>query len=532
MTTISKISVHLLCNLLQEYGIRNIVVSSGSRCAPLSVAFSRSGYFALHPVIDERSAGFIALGMALTLNEPVAMVCTSGSAPLNYAPALSEAYYRHVPLVAITADRPEWWVDQREGQTIRQYGALDTVVKCSVDIHDIDNSRNSVLYANRLINHALTICTGKIPGPVQINMRLNAPLTEMCDDSTLPKAKKITTRFTPESTDIAPDYNWSVVNPRILLAIGGVRLNTEDIKALNAMRKKCDIAVVAEIQSNIKGAIAPMHCDRILEEAPLPDIVAIIGGDFISNRFKAWLRSLKNITFISGGYENGLVDTFNNLDEHIECSPAYFFRLLSTGGSRNGYDKEWEKLACRGITRYNLHSSAVEIFQAIADKFNGNLVHVSNGSSARLVQLVKWKENIRIEINRGVSGIDGSTSTAIGAAIVSNTPTLLISGDMSAAYDIGALATINMPDNFKMAVLDNGGGDIFRNIPTTAKLNELEDLFVMKPNLPLQKLAQAYNLTYFECTAASDSSLIKFIHHKGPAVLRIIVHPEEAAGLI
>lgn len=532
MTTISKISVHLLCSLLQEYGIRHIVVSSGSRCAPLSVAFSRSESFTLHPVIDERSAGFFALGMALALNEPVAMLCTSGSAPLNYAPALAEAYYRRIPLIAITADRPEWSVDQREGQTIRQSGALDAVVRCSVDIRDIDDDTDATGLANRLINQALTTSTGKIPGPVQINMRLDAPLTEMCEASALPAAKKITTVHVPESSYFTPGYLWPIANPQILLAIGGVRLKQEDLEALNIMREKCDIAVIAEVQSNIPEAIAPMHCDMILNEAPTPDVVAVVGGDFISNRFKGWLRKLKNVTFISGGYEDRIVDTFSNLDTHIECSPANFFRLLSTAGCLNGYDSQWKMLARRGILKYNLTSPAVRIFQSLADSFNGSLVHVSNGSSARIAQLVEWRPGTTIEINRGVSGIDGSTSTAIGAAKVSASPTLLISGDMSAAYDIGALATIGLPNNFKMAVLDNEGGDIFRNIPTTAKLPELDDLFVMKPNLPLQKLSQAYGLAYFECSSASDNSIPEFINHNGPAILRIIVAPEESTGLI
>lgn len=532
LPSISKVNVHLLCNLLRDYGIRHIVVSSGSRCAPVSVTLSRMRCFVLHPVIDERSAAFIALGIALATDEPVAMVCTSGSAPLNFGPALAEAYYRRIPLVAITADRPLRCVGQRVGQTIRQAGALSAVTRCCVDIPECGNDKKSVENINKLINDALATCTGTIKGPVQINIRLESPLTPTCTPSALPTTHK-DDRFSQPDASLENIFSGIPAHsPRIMLFIGGVRLSDDDIKALIELQATANVAIVAEAQSNIPDSIRPMHLDRILDKIPVPDVVAFIGGDLISNRFKTWLNSLTATYFISGGYEDDLVVPFNHLDKHVECRPANFFKALAKLQGDKEYPLKLQDLASEGKKVYRLDAKPVAIFQALVDTFQGNVIHVSNGTSARIIQLIELRKDIRLEINRGVSGIDGSSSTAIGDAIANEIPTLLITGDMSAAYDIGALATLGMPSNFKMAVLDNGGGDIFRNISTTSSLPELDELFVMKPVLPLKTLAEAYGFAYYECYDVSSDTLTRFINHEGPSMLHIKVNPEDCAGLL
>lgn len=189
MATISKPTCSILTGLLASYGIERAVVSPGSRNAPLLVSMERSGNFAISTVVDERTAAFVALGMAKQTSKPVALVCTSGSAMLNYGPALAEAYYSRTPLIAITADRPGEWIDQRDSQTIRQNGALDAVVRKSVEIDE----RMSLRQVNRLINEALTAAAGNIPGPAHINVPLGAPLTTMAQESEMPVGNRIST---------------------------------------------------------------------------------------------------------------------------------------------------------------------------------------------------------------------------------------------------------------------------------------------------------------------------------------------------
>lgn len=161
-------------------------------------------------------------------------------------------------------------------------------------------------------------------------------------------------------------------------------------------------------------------------------------------------------------------------------------------------------------------------------------VHVSNGSAIRYAQMVRWPYFASFMCNRGISGIDGCTSTALGAAIASQCPTLLITGDMSFAYDIGALGAAEAPQNFRIAVLDNAGGDIFRNISATSALPELERYFVAQPRLPLRQLAEAYSYRYLEydCSAPDRSVLDRFVGDRGAAILRIIIDPKYTARLL
>lgn len=220
METIDKPTAYLLSDLLRAYGVRDIVVSPGSRCAPLTVALSRSGSFRMRSVIDERTAAFVGLGIGVASRRPVALVCTSGTAMLNYAPALAEAFYRRIPLIAVTADRPAGLIDQRDSQTIRQAHALDAVVRNSVDIPD-DHGRMALQFANRLMNDALAAATGPLPGPVHINMQFEAPLTPVTE--TMPPIGRKIDVVRPAGK---PDFKalMASVAPesRVLVVIGGM----------------------------------------------------------------------------------------------------------------------------------------------------------------------------------------------------------------------------------------------------------------------------------------------------------------------
>lgn len=487
METISKKTVRILAGLLEAYGVRHIVVSSGSRCAPLSVAFSRCGSFELHPVIDERSAAFVALGIALALDEPVAMVCTSGTAPLNYAPALAEAFYRRIPLIAITADRPWWWVDQREGQTIRQARALDSVVRRSVDLRPEEDSRN-LAAVNRMVNEALDCALGPVQGPVHINVQLDAPLTTMAPADKVPLWRKI------DFIHAAPAESASVPSSegKVLVVVGDNRFSLSDLSAIGQFSAHPSVMLLAEVQANVPGALPPSLFDELFNKgtAPQPDVLVSLGGALVDNKLKQWLRSCP-ARHISVGPDDGLVDTFGHLEATLDMPVATALTALEPSLTACDYKAMWPELPAVNST------AEYVFFNELAAAFTAGTVHISNGTSIRTAQRVSWSPDVRIECNRGVSGIEGSTSTAIGSAMVSEQPVMLISGDMSAAYDISALSLRDIPPTFRMVVVDNGGGHIFRQIDTTRHLPELEDLFAMPPRLPLRDLAGAYGFDYF-----------------------------------
>ena len=513
--TIDKPGALVAVELLHAYGIRHVVVSPGSRCAPLTVAMHRSGYFDLHVVIDERSAAFVALGMALALGETVALVCTSGSAVLNYAPALAEALYRKVPLVAISADRPMDMIDQRDSQTIRQAGALGAVVRRSVDIADVAD-HHYLRYANRLMNEALTAATTPIPGPVHINIQFDVPLTPMANRHVPETARKINLAPTKRVPDIEIG---SLVRPsdKVMIVAGGYCPDEQLRRVLQRLSEANKAVVIAEAQSNLHGFVQSPEFESANPSAP--DVLITLGGSIISARLKSYLRNCGNLRHISLGADDNFNDTYFALETCIDSEPANFLELIeATLESSTVFCRSWQN----GVRR----TPSCDALQTIIDMLPGHDVHFSNGSAARYAQLLHYPVSCRVECNRGVSGIEGATSTAIGYAMVSERPVVLVTGDMSAAYDVAAFSLRGIPESFKIVVLDNEGGDIFRAVATTRSLPEREEFFATRPNLPLEGLCRAYGFAYF--TEAGE-----FCSHQGsPAVLRLTVPQGDAAKIL
>lgn len=528
----------LLAQLSADYGVKHVVVSPGTRSAPLVLAFHREQCFTLHPVIDERSAAFIALGIALETGAPVVLICTSGSALLNYAPALSEAYYRRIPLIAISADRPARWIDQNDSQTIRQAGALSAVVRASVDI-PVAAAIDCQLFdlANLQINDAFAAALAEPTcGPVHINVQCDVPLTATTSNEPAFIGRKINT-MENDAAALPEVFLNRLRGRRVLLVCGG--LTRRQQTALGRC-KFGNIPVLTEAQTNLHGCncFSIGRIDRYLADkgdSLRPDVVLTLGGSLVSARLKAWLRRIPSLEHISLGFDDNAIDTFGKLVMRVPLGFSSFENIGSIEVAA-GYLSEWQKF-------YNSHKSQTEKFVAsnsllnllkhIAESSTGFLVHISNGSAVRYAQLFDWP-GAEVQCNRGVSGIDGCTSTALGASLVADRPVLLITGDMSAAYDIGALGAIEAGGNFKMIVLDNAGGDIFRNIKATGHLPELEQFFVVAPRLPLEKLASAYGYEYYytDCDTPYDA-VDRFMAHSGsPAILHIKINPSLSASLL
>lgn len=536
--TIDNAVCRMLAELAAAYGVKHVVVSPGTRSAPLAVTLHRSDHFVMHTVIDERSAAFMALGMAVATATPVVLICTSGSAMMNYGPALAEAYYRRVPMIVITADRPERWIDQLDSQTMRQSGALSAVVRRSVDI-PVAAATDRALFdlANRQVNEAFDTAISLPQGPVHINVQLDVPLTAMSTSAPLFDARRIVTlRPTPSAS--APEFDNIVEylqGKKIAVVCAGTTLcERSGLQAL----ANAGIPVLTEIQSNIPSCFNIGSFDRMLDSAPgiIPEVIVSIGGSLVSARLKRWLRSIPNLMHITVGYDDNATDTFGHLAARIECQPGIFVDVLKRCNAPQDFIAAWSDFYTTAQSRTNATIAGNPLLDALANiarTFHGD-VHVSNGSAIRYAQMLPWIAD-NIECNRGISGIDGCTSTAIGAAIASGNPTMLITGDMSAAYDVAALGAAQPPAGFRIAVLDNAGGDIFRNISATARLPELDRYFVAKPRLPLQQLAHAYGYTYaeYDCCAPDASTILKFAgDNTTPAILRIIIDPKYTAHLL
>lgn len=481
MPTSDHLSAAELARLCLAKGVRHAVISPGSRSAPLVIAFNRLDGMQCLQVIDERSAAFFAMGMAQQLHAPVALICTSGSAVLNYGPAIAEAFYQRIPLLVITADRPEEWVDQGEGQAIRQQGVLALHMKKSVQLPRLMTDDLSRWHCGRLINEAIDATLLPVPGPVHVNAPFAEPLYGSIDASGQPSraiAQVLTERF------ILPEHaRWLIANlsaSRRVMVLAGQGMWSDGLKQqLKQLAALPQVAVMVEATSNLDDNAFITCVDRAIEgvdtvnEADLkPDLLITFGGAVVSKRIKGLLRKWKPAQHwnIDAGQRH--YDTYQSLTHDIAVGPEVFFAQIAAGvkPSESIYGEAWRMVDARTRERHDailrdtpwcdLKASEI-ILQRIPE---GSDVHLANSTPARYAQLFDRRMGLRWFSNRGTSGIDGCTSTAVGSAFASQRPTTLITGDTAFLYDSNAFWNKHISPALRIIVIDNGGGNIFRYI--------------------------------------------------------------------
>lgn len=549
-----KTSALIAAELLVQHGVKRVVSSPGSRNAPLTEAINRCEGLQVTDVIDERAAAFVALGLARQSRKPVALTCTSGTALLNYAPAVAEAYYQGVPLVVLSADRPMQWIDQEDSQTIRQAGAFNNIVKGSFDIPDFhETDKEMVWYATRSLNEAMLMCSSGKPGPVHINMQYNNPLSGQKVKEPQPRVVRQLNGEDDLNITLAKELAAELADKRVLIVAGFM---PPDHKLSNKLRHFAmlpNVAILAEAVANLHLS-EPGGIDRRIGmldhdtlNSLLPDVVITIGGALISRKVKEWLRGAPaSMQHWSLSNASVLADCFQHLNLRITCSPVSFFarlgRFLSAYHVRSDYGASWRKVSALaekaniafmgGQSWCDIVAHSM-IFNTIPEQWN---VCCSNGTSIRYAELFCKAGQQQLSCNRGTSGIEGCTSTAVGMALATTQPTLLISGDMSLRHDYGGLALPCVPGNFKIIVMNNGGGDIFRFIPSTATIEGLEEHFTLKNMMqqPLREQAEALGYQYL--SANSPESLRKVLKTLGSAhqktILEVFTSPDVNASAL
>ena len=509
---------------LEAGGVRRAVLSPGSRNAPLCMALEARPAVDTRVVIDERSAAFVALGMAAQTGQPVAMVCTSGTAPLNYAPAVAEAYYRHVPLIAVTADRPRRLIDCLDGQTIRQPGIFANFIKDSVDIDCGDT-------APALLRRAIAAAVTPPAGPVHINIRIDDPIGALNVYPDTPYTTKPVDRGADSVSCDLPDFG---AVRRVMVAVSCDAPSAALDEALRLIAERTDCVVVHDPTANCRlGADRSVANPDLFFSAPpavAPDLVLTIGGAPLSSAMKRYLRSLRGLRHWSVG-QTGRPDTFGALEHCLSGNPVEILKTIAKTmpAGDTAFASTWlSRAAAMDSTATERIASgpftALQATHRIIDALpRGTVLHLSNGMTVRYAQYARTGHLGGVYCNRGVSGIDGCTSTAIGAAMATDAPVCLITGDMSAQYDIGALAIAGIPANFRMAVLCNGGGNIFRHIAATRSLPCRERCLVADVRLPLADLCRGYGMSYHRADSVTtlDGVLADWLSAPGPAVLQI-----------
>lgn len=506
-------------NILSKKGVKNAIISPGSRNAPLTIALVRHPNIDTKSISDERSAAFIALGMAQNLKEPVAICCTSGSAAYNYAPAVAEAFFQEIPLIILTADRPKEWIHQNDGQTIYQTDIFGKHVKKSFEIGADYTHPDAVWQIERTINDAINLANIEPCGPVHINIPLREPFYPAENEEIKFDVNSRVIEIV-KSERTLPKETWNALLNQFqdfdnILIAGGQSDKNDDLSSvLQKIQDEFQVVCIGDSISNLGFESITKH-DLFLKADAVnlkPDLLITYGKSFISKGLKTFLRNNKATEHWHLQIDDHLIDTFQSITKILPIKPIDFFTKLYEDLDfeqfRNGeeerdeyFKNEWftqERKATIHIERFfqkEIHREKFNEFFAIKylmDALPANCqLHLANSMSVRYANYigVTPEKNIEVFANRGTSGIDGCVSTAVGAALSTDKLVFLLVGDVAFFYDRNALWNRYLPNNLRIILLNNHGGGIFRMIDGPSKQPELDDYFETLQTMNAQNTA-------------------------------------------
>ena len=504
----NKLNVQLIAETLLAFGIDHIVLSPGSRNGALTMQFANDKRFKTYSVIDERSAGFVALGMAQQIQKPVVVCCTSGSATANYYPAITEAFFQNVPIIVLSADRPEHLVDNFDGQTIRQHNIFEKHSVHNVQLSESEETDD--LTRNMLMTkYALIDCIHK-SAPIHINMPFSEPLYESVSESSI-EIDQITIdeKVYPEINVIDYMKRWNSSSKKLIL-VGLHHPDATFDQYLKQLAQDDSVVILDEVTSNIHDTRFFNKIDQVIFpysdeelEALKPDILLTIGQNVVSKKIKKFLRDHKPTQHWHLD-EYWQPDTFQALTDKIETKPELFLEQFVPfiNPKESDYYTTWNTIREANNIKHNNYINMIpfcdlKAFDAIIRNYPENWqIQYGNSTVIRYGLLFDHNPTNPVFCNRGTSGIDGSTSTAIGACLASGQDTVLITGDISFLYDSNALWNVNMPKNFRIILINNGGGNIFKFIPGPSETDVVEDYFVTKHHHTGEHLAKMFDFDY------------------------------------
>lgn len=489
-------NIQILVALLKKYGVKNIVISAGTRHTPFVYSVEHDAYFNTYSIVDERSASFFAIGLIEELREPVAICCTSGTAAANYVSAANEAFYQQLPLLLLTADRNHYYMFQQEEQMIPQEGLYSSVCKKVVTLGHVRDEKD-FWYCSRICNEALLELTQGEAGPVHINFIVenDYPIKQgivKFEQENLPDVRKIERLTLEDDDEIWKQWVNKLQKAKILIIYGQCApLNEKQIAVIDEFAELFDCVISTDIISNLhsKYTISTFALSRMLNEKQIetlcPDILITMNANSISeikgrmsgysDRFLHWHVSSKG----------QVSDPFKCLSDVIACSPQTFFSKVSGLADKSehthGYYDQWKKvyesigkngsLNDEGIQ----YSSMYAVQQCIKNIPANALLHIANSNSIRLASYFDVDPSVTVYDNRGAHGIDGSMSAFIGQAYICKRLSFLIIGDLSFFYDMNALWNQYVGNNIRILVCNNSGGAIFHSYPNKKNVPTLDD---------------------------------------------------------
>lgn len=513
----NKENVNILTSLLLEYGVSDAVVCPGSRNAPIVHNLSVCEAIRCRPVTDERSAAFYALGLAIATRRPTVVCVTSGSALLNVMPAVAEAAYQHVPLVVISADRPQQWIDQLDGQTIPQSDALGRFVRKAVQLPEPHNDEERWL-CRRLVNEAMHLATCRQGAPVHINVPISEPLFEF-DTEQLPQLSRFNNIKRAAIKDASMDMPEAFHEAtRPMIVIGQLAHGTVSHETIRLLSEK--YVVMSEPLSN--PSYMTIHFDEAIryivsdnssinddeddKTAYYPDYVIYVGDTLVSKPARRFLRNAKAPSCLITPDAADIHDPLMTLTDIVECDTDSINTLLASlcdapdTDERCRFHDRWQSF----LDAYAAHADAyapeysqmatVKYFEEqLADLDIDICVHYANSSAVRLACIYAQHY---VWCNRGVNGIEGSLSTAAGFSLATHDMTVCVIGDLSFFYDQNALWNSNLRGNLRIILLNNRGGGIFRQLPGLSDSPAADDLVMASHENTAQGICTQNDIGY------------------------------------
>lgn len=541
-----------------QLGIRHAILSPGSRCAPLSIAFARHPDVQVRTLSDERSAAFVGLGIARQRREPVVLVCTSGSAAYNYAPAVAEAYFQQIPLIVMTADRPPEWIDQLDGQTIRQREIYGRHIKGSYEMPVVhgQQTEEDIWYAGRQVAEAVNLSMAYPSGPVHINVPIREPFYPEADEQLDFEQEVKVIRQQANPHHLAKENaalwlrEWKSAGKKLIVC--GQHVQDQELAVLvSKISQEQQIPVVADVISNMHPvADAIKHADVLLaqnDEEVLkklqPELLITFGLSVMSKNLKLFLRKYQPLQHWHIQPAGTAADTFQALTQVIHSSPTSFFQQMSVeetpSAEQQTFYQSWQQQESHSDSFVNeLFDAGHEgmdqpsEFQAVREVLthlpDGSNLYVANSMAVRYANLTglnSQQQRVEVFANRGTSGIDGSNSTAVGSALASGKLTVLLTGDLAFFYDRNAFWHNYALPNLRIILLNNHGGGIFRMIDGPARQPELEEYFVTRQALQAENTARDFGIEYQQISLQSQREvsqlrevLPEFMSRKGKHV--------------
>ena len=545
----SKSYVSYLVRIFKAKGLETIVFSPGSRHAPLIMAFTAEPAIRCLKIPDERSAAYFALGIAQQTGKPVAIACTSGTATLNYAPAIAEAYYQKIPLLVLTGDRPPDLIDRGDGQVIRQNNIYANYIKKSYTFPSRGVTGAELREMEQIANEAWNISLYPEAGPVHINFPFPEPLydftydtsrsihlTEPAETLSLPDADQINT--------LSDAWNRSG-KKMILTGLLPPNLRLEEQLALIAQDPSVTILTETISNLHIPGSIPSI--DKVVSTITEkesgkfgPEILITFGGHIVSKMIKSYLRKNRPAEHWHISPSGEPMDTFFSLTRTVKTTPEFFFEhfLSKIKPGTGDYRHLWSQRYNRSEERHYLFLkeapfSDLKVFDILFRMIPaGSAIHLANSTPVRYSQLYRMMKPYTFFSNRGVSGIDGCLSTAAGASFATRQDTWLLTGDLAFFYDKNGLWHDYLSPRLKIVIVNNGGGGIFRFIEGPDKTGYL-DFFETPHRLTARHVAEMHGIRYL--TADNETTLIEALNGMVPIEEPVILEvstPREENGTI